>query len=159
MFGLSALNFMEVLPVDCLLKIVEFLPMHVRFKGMSVCKQWRSILSDEQFWIRIGMSLLIFLPNICLTSLALLLLCEAFFDLIFVSDLSPISGLICDEFLKKICRQFGKKAQSLVLDGCHRITGKVLSTIAVLPSLRFISLKWCNDTPFFQNTSQDVAKL
>jgi hypothetical protein len=50
-------NFIEFLPVDCLLKIVGFLPIHVRFKGMSVCKQWKDILSDRQFWTRIGMSL------------------------------------------------------------------------------------------------------
>jgi hypothetical protein len=63
-------------------------------------------------------------------------------DVIFVSDLSPISGLISDEFLKRICRRFGKIVQSLVLDGCHRITGKVLCSIAVMPSLSCISLKW-----------------
>jgi hypothetical protein len=69
--------------------------------------------------------------------------------LIFVSDLSPISGVISDEFLKKICWRLGKTAHTLVLDGCHRITGKVLSAIAVLPSLRGISLKWCDDMNLF----------
>ncbi len=60
------------------------------------------------------------------------------------ADLSSISGLISDEFLKRICSRFGKIAQTLVLDGCHRITGKVFSTIAASLSLRSISLKWCN---------------
>jgi hypothetical protein len=70
--------------------------------------------------------------------------------LIFVSDLSPISGMISDDFLKKICYRLGKPARTLVLDGCHRITGKVLSTIAVLPSLQSISLKWCDDMILFR---------
>lgn len=70
--------------------------------------------------------------------------------MIFVSDLSPISGLITDDSLKKICCRLGKPARTLVLDGCHLITGKVLSTIAVLPSLRSISLKWCDDMILFR---------
>jgi hypothetical protein len=49
-----ASNFLEILPVDCLLKIAGFLPIHVRFKGMSTCKLWKEILSDTQFWTYIG---------------------------------------------------------------------------------------------------------
>ena len=64
--------------------------------------------------------------------------------MIIVSDLSPISGLVSDEFVKKILRRFGKIAQTLVLDGCHRLTGNVLKTIATSPSLRSVSLKWCH---------------
>ena len=67
--------------------------------------------------------------------------------LIFVSDLSPISGLISDEFVKKIFHQFGKIVTHLILDGCHRLTGKILNTIATSPSLRSVSLKW--SWPFF----------
>jgi hypothetical protein len=40
-----------------------FLPVHERFKGMSVCQQWRDILSDQQFWTNIGTPLLIFSPT------------------------------------------------------------------------------------------------
>ena len=70
-------NFLDLLPVDCLLKIVEFLPIHVRLKGMSTCKQLREILSAEQFWIYIGMPPLIpgtflFHAQICFVSLRLI---------------------------------------------------------------------------------------
>lgn len=63
-------NFLDILPLDCLLNIAGFLPIHERFKGMSVCKQWREILSDQQFWTNIGTPLLIFFTSIFCTSIS-----------------------------------------------------------------------------------------
>ena len=53
-----------------------FLPVHERFKGMSVCKQWREILNDQQFWTNIGTPLLIFFTNIVCTNV-----CFHFFEI------------------------------------------------------------------------------
>ena len=104
-------NFLDLLPVDCLLKIAEFLPIHVRLKGMSTCKQWKEILSAEQFWIYIGMPPLIpgtflFHAQICFVSLRLI------FDYCFrpFAYFWPDFWWICEEDsapIWKNCSDFG----------------------------------------------------
>ena len=134
-------DFLDLLPVDCLLKIVEFLPMHVRLKGMSTLPaveldtQCRAILdlyrdAPSHFW-----HIFVFVHFM---RKFVSFLWDSF--VIIVSVLSPIIY----EFLKMILRRFGKIAPILVLDRCHRFTGNVLKTIATLPSIRSVSLKWCH---------------
>ena len=62
---------------------------------------------------------------------------------IVASDLSPISGLISDDALKQIFHRFKLIVTTLILDGCHRITGKSLAVIED-SKLQNASFKWCD---------------
>ena len=126
----TSLNFIDILPTDCLQNIVTFLPIHSRFVGMGVCTRWRNILLAKRFWIYIGAS--------CVVEFARLSCHD-----IVASDLSPISGLISDDALKHILHRFRLVVGTLILDGCHRITGESLAVIAD-STLQNASFKWCD---------------